>query len=161
MTSEHTPPTDAMHKIARACTDPLWIQHRFLATGHGETTDNGTATFIKFEGRHYLCTCAHVVEAATGDNVPALMIDRIVLTVPIIKKAHRENPSTGIFFGFLTGSGLTLRLRRSNSIGTLSVLKRANQRSIWTLGKAHRGSKTGAISPLDIQRNTNMALRKS
>jgi hypothetical protein len=78
MTSEHSPPTDAMHKIARACTDPLWIQHRFLATGHGETTDNGTATFIKFEGRHYVCTCAHVVEAAKGDNVPALMIDRTV-----------------------------------------------------------------------------------
>ena len=86
MTSEHTPPTDSMHKIARACTDPLWIQHRFLATGHGETTDNGTATFIKFEGRHYVCTCAHVVEAAKDDNVLALMIDRTVLNCADFQK---------------------------------------------------------------------------
>lgn len=79
MTHEHTRPSDAMHKIARACTDPLWIQHPLLAAGHGKATDNGTATFIKFESKHYVCTCAHVVEAATGHNVPALMIDSTVL----------------------------------------------------------------------------------
>lgn len=92
MTSDHTPPTDAMHKIARACTDPLWIQHRLLATGHGATTDNGTATFIKFEGRHYMCTCAHVVEAAKGDNIPALMIDRLVLNCADYQDAPSGTP---------------------------------------------------------------------
>jgi hypothetical protein len=100
MTSEHTPPTEAMHKIARACTDPLWIQHRFLATGHGETTDNGTATFIKFEGRHYLCTCAHVIEAAKGDNVPALMIDRLVLNFANYQKGPSGESVYGHVFRF-------------------------------------------------------------
>jgi hypothetical protein len=97
MTSEHTQPNDAMHKIARSCTDPLWIQHRFLATGHGTTTDNGTATFIKFEGRHYICTCAHVVEAAKGDNVPALMIDRTVLNCA----SYQEDPSKKPVYGHI------------------------------------------------------------
>ncbi len=81
MTSEHTPPSNAMHKIARACTDPLWLQHPLLATGHDITTENGTATFIKFDGRHYLCTCRHVVETANGGNVPALMIDQNVINL--------------------------------------------------------------------------------
>ena len=31
--------------LPRRQTDPLWIQHHFLATGHGESTPNATATY--------------------------------------------------------------------------------------------------------------------
>jgi Trypsin-like peptidase domain len=79
MTNSHQYPlsaSEAMQKAARACTDPLWIQHRFLATGHGTHLPNGTATFIKLEGKHYIVTCEHVASESKGDNVPALMIDK-------------------------------------------------------------------------------------
>jgi hypothetical protein len=83
-------PTQAMQKIARACCDPLWIQHRVLATGHDETIDNGTASFIKFGGGHYVCTCAHVIEAAeNADFVPALMLDNNILN--LASPHHRHN----------------------------------------------------------------------
>jgi len=74
-------PTDQMQKIARASCDPLWIQHRFLATGHDVTLDNGTATFIKFRNRYFICTCRHVADAAKGDFVPALMAGQLILNV--------------------------------------------------------------------------------
>ena len=74
-------PTNQMQKIARACCDPLWIQHRFLATGHDVTIDNGTATFIKFRGHHFICTCRHVADAPKGDFVPALMAGKLVLNI--------------------------------------------------------------------------------
>ena len=52
----------AADSLARRQTDPLWIQHHFLATGHDETTPNATATFVKRRGRHYMVTCGHVVQ---------------------------------------------------------------------------------------------------
>ncbi|THD49362.1 MAG: hypothetical protein E7774_01600 [Bradyrhizobium sp.] len=86
-------PTDAMHKIGAACCDPLWIQHRTLAGGHDKTIDNATATFIKFRDHNFICTCAHVVEAAKGDLVPALMVGQLVLNVASyhVDNVYRHN----------------------------------------------------------------------
>jgi hypothetical protein len=33
-----------------------------LIGGHDASTRNATATFVTFEGKHYACTCRHVVE---------------------------------------------------------------------------------------------------
>ncbi|WP_271591994.1 hypothetical protein [Bradyrhizobium sp. CCBAU 65884] len=86
-------PTDPMLKIARASCDPLWIQHRFLATGHDETLENGTATFIKFKDHHFICTCRHVAEAAKGDFVPALMAGQLILNIASMHpdRVYRHN----------------------------------------------------------------------
>jgi hypothetical protein len=73
--------TDAMHKLARACTDPLWLQDRFLQTGHHEGNPNGTATFITFERSTYYLTCEHVVSAAKTNQVPELWLDRVALNI--------------------------------------------------------------------------------
>lgn len=81
MEPESQIPTDAMHKIARACTDPLWLQHRFLRAGHNQGNPNGTATFITFERHTYVLTCEHVVSSAKTDEVPALWLDRIALNI--------------------------------------------------------------------------------
>lgn len=48
--------------LARRQTDPIWIQHHFLATGHDENTPNATATFVHRKGRHYMVTCGHVLQ---------------------------------------------------------------------------------------------------
>jgi hypothetical protein len=55
-------PTDAMHKQARAQTDPLFFQDYFMAHGHDVSTKNATATYVQFEGRLFAVTCRHVVE---------------------------------------------------------------------------------------------------
>ena len=55
----------AAESLGRRQTDPLWIQHHFLATGHDENTPNATATFVKRRGRHYLVTCGHVLQSVT------------------------------------------------------------------------------------------------
>ena len=55
----------AAESLARRQTDPTWIQHHFLATGHDENTPNATATFVKRRGRHYMVTCDHVLESVT------------------------------------------------------------------------------------------------
>lgn len=34
-----------------------------MLTGHDETTESATGTFIKFKGRLFVCTCRHVFEA--------------------------------------------------------------------------------------------------
>ena len=52
----------AADSLARRQTDPLWMQHHFLATGHDENTPNATATFVKRRGRHYMVTCGHVLQ---------------------------------------------------------------------------------------------------
>jgi hypothetical protein len=80
-------PTDEMHKQARAQTDPLFFQDYLLAHGHNVDTKNATATFVRFGGRVYVCTCRHVVEILTnrqerGHSVfptLALMVDRAML----------------------------------------------------------------------------------
>ena len=74
----------AADSLARRQTDPLWIQHHFLATGHDENTPNATATFVKRRGRHYMVTCGHVLETvkrrrdAEGETqlTMALRLDR-------------------------------------------------------------------------------------
>lgn len=51
-----------MNTFCRACSDPLFINDYFLKDGHSEKTPNATATFIKYDGRYYACTCRHVLE---------------------------------------------------------------------------------------------------
>lgn len=53
----------------RKWTHPLFLQDYFLSTGHDLDTHCGTATFIKYCGRHYLCTCDHVREKIGDPNV--------------------------------------------------------------------------------------------
>ena len=79
----------AADSLARRQTDPLWIQHHFLATGHDENTPNATATFVKRRGRHYMVTCGHVLQTVTqrrdaeGETqlTMALHVDRAVLNL--------------------------------------------------------------------------------
>jgi hypothetical protein len=47
---------------AAANCAPLYIQDALLFDGHDATTKNATATFVKFEGRYYACTCRHTVD---------------------------------------------------------------------------------------------------
>lgn len=80
-------PTDAMHKQARAQTDPLFFHDYFLAHGHDVNTKNATATYIQFEGKIYAVTCRHVVEILQKrqQHSPypslALMVDRGLLNL--------------------------------------------------------------------------------
>ena len=75
--------------LPRRQTDPLWIQDYFLAMGHGESTPNATATFVKRKGHHYMVTCRHVLQmvadrrSAAGDTqlTMALQIDRTMLNL--------------------------------------------------------------------------------
>jgi hypothetical protein len=41
---------------------PLYIKDAYLFDGFDASTKNATATFIEFSGRHFACTCRHVVE---------------------------------------------------------------------------------------------------
>lgn len=82
-------PTDAMHKLARSQTDPLFFHDHFLATGHDVNTKNATATYVQFEGRVYAVTCRHVLDILERrienkhSRFPtlALVIDRTVLNL--------------------------------------------------------------------------------
>ena len=57
--------------------------------GHGESTPNATATFVKRKGHHYMVTCRHVLQMVadrrrvSGDTqlTMALQIDRAVLNL--------------------------------------------------------------------------------
>lgn len=79
----------AADSVARRQTDPLWIQHHFLATGHDETTPSATATFVKRRGRQYMVTCGHVLRSVkrrreqNGEKMltMALHVDRAVLNL--------------------------------------------------------------------------------
>lgn len=78
-----------MNKIARAACDPLFIHDQFLVGGHTEKSQNGTATFVKFKGKHYACTCRHVLEAADDGEVLALMVDRLTLNLTRFDQQHK------------------------------------------------------------------------
>jgi hypothetical protein len=75
--------------LPRRQTDPIWLQDHFLATGHDVTTRNGTGTFVIYKKQAYVCTCRHIVEAASNPTmVPeakhptlALQIGRDVLNL--------------------------------------------------------------------------------
>lgn len=58
-----------LNTFCRACSDPVYIQDYFLSDGHSEKTTNATATFIKFGGHYYACTCWHVVERMAGEGI--------------------------------------------------------------------------------------------
>lgn len=80
-------------ELSRQCrrfTDPLFLQDHFLGSGHDDSTHNGTATFIKYGGHHYVCTCRHVAEslgnevvigADTKHPTASLMVGRTVINL--------------------------------------------------------------------------------
>src|SRR4051794_39038587 len=75
-------------KACRAYSDPLFLQDFFLSEGHTEQTSNATATFVRFRGRTYACTCRHVRAALSDSSVvkgahpsAALMAGKIVLNL--------------------------------------------------------------------------------
>ena len=82
----------ASESLPRRQTDPLWIQHHFLSSGHDESTRNATATFVKRKGRHYMVTCRHVLQivedrrttAGEAQLTMALQIDRAILNLSYI-----------------------------------------------------------------------------
>jgi len=82
--------TARLSQTCRKYSDPLFLQDYFLASGHGHKTHNGTATFVKYEGKHYLCTCEHVATAIgdqsiVGSNTlhptASLMIGKLVVNL--------------------------------------------------------------------------------
>jgi len=48
--------------LPRRNTDPLWLQDFYLGTGHDADTRSGTGSFIKRNGKIYVCTCRHIVD---------------------------------------------------------------------------------------------------
>ncbi|MDD9973270.1 MAG: hypothetical protein OXU27_04655 [Candidatus Poribacteria bacterium] len=72
--------------LPRRQTDPLWLQDYFLSTGHNETTQNATATFVKRRGRHFMVTCRHVLDITPQARHPsiALQIDETTLNFSYI-----------------------------------------------------------------------------
>lgn len=61
--------SDDLSSYLQACTRPLFLHDQFLKTGHNQDTQNATATFIKFEGKHYLCTANHVLQQLHNQDV--------------------------------------------------------------------------------------------
>lgn len=59
-------------------TIPLFVQHPHLATGRDDRTVSASATFVKFEGQHYIVTCGHVLGQVVDsrDKTLAIMIER-------------------------------------------------------------------------------------
>jgi len=79
-----------LSRQCRSYTDPLFLQDHFLGSGHDDGTHNGTATFIKFGGHHYVCTCQHVAESLSDDTIvgpetrhptAALMVGKSVINL--------------------------------------------------------------------------------
>lgn len=59
-------------KLSRQCrryTDPLFLQDHFFGPGHDDGAHNGTDTFIKYCGHHYVCTCQHVAESLGNEAI--------------------------------------------------------------------------------------------
>lgn len=76
------------HRACRAYSDPIFLQDYLLSHGHTEETTNATATFVRFRGRVYACTCRHVRDAIGDPAVvqgahpgAALMAGRIVFNL--------------------------------------------------------------------------------
>lgn len=70
-------------KLCRQCrkyTDRLFLQDHFLGSGHDDGTHNGTATFIKYGGHHYVCTCHHVAEAIGNEAIRVRRMSRLRLS---------------------------------------------------------------------------------
>ena len=88
----------ARESLPRRQTDPLWLQHPYLATGHDATTRNATATFIRRKGRHFMVTCRHVLEvveeARTGSGrehlTMALHVGRTIIDMCYASPAGTE-----------------------------------------------------------------------
>lgn len=57
-------------------TIPLFVQHPFMLTGRDDKIVSASGTFVKFQGRHYVVTCGHVLKQVLGipDKVLAIMI---------------------------------------------------------------------------------------
>jgi hypothetical protein len=94
-------PTDEMHKLARAQTDPLFFHH-FMAQ-HDVNTKNATATFVQFKGRVYVCTCRHVVEILKKRKesknfifpVLGLIVDRNMLDLSFTSAGELQSSDNG------------------------------------------------------------------
>jgi len=70
---------DVLHKSCRSYSDPLFVQDYYLREGHNEKTTSATATFVKYGGRYYACTCRHTHEVAKKRNQTlSMMINNIV-----------------------------------------------------------------------------------
>ena len=67
-----------LHKEFNKCCEPLFLVDAWMRHGHSEATENGTLTYLKFEGRVYGVTCRHVVEAASPRMYAAVMHERTV-----------------------------------------------------------------------------------
>jgi hypothetical protein len=59
----------ASQSLPRRQTDPAWLQDYFLGTGHDESTNSATFTFIKRSGRIYAVTCGHVLDGLADEKV--------------------------------------------------------------------------------------------
>lgn len=79
-----------MSRLCRRYTDPLFLQDHFLGSGHDHGTHNGTSTFVKYRGHHYVCTCRHVADSLgdkaivgteTKHPTAALMVGRVVINL--------------------------------------------------------------------------------
>lgn len=94
-------------------TTPLFIQHQFLASGHNAKTPSATGTFVKFQGKHYVVTCQHVLAAADVSQRMnlSIVIGRGVFNlshptpdgiVPSFRVPIAEMPSNAIDIGIST-----------------------------------------------------------
>jgi hypothetical protein len=86
---EQTMATPATESLPRRNSDPIWLQDYFVHTGHDANTRNGTATFVKRKGLHYVCTCRHILESIQDPTVVpnaefptlALAVDKAIINL--------------------------------------------------------------------------------
>ena len=128
-------PTDAMHKQARAETDPLFFQDYFMAHGHDVNTKNATATYVQYEGRVFAVTCRHVIEILqerkrqNHSRFPslALIVDRSLLNL-----------------AFFTGDGLHSAMKLPKSEAGEEALDLASAHissSYWAILQTRKGKR--------------------
>src|SRR3546814_4794145 len=76
-------PYDDLGKMCRRYADPLFFHDSFLSSGHDQRTRNGTATFVRFKGKHYVCTCRHIADAVNEKNVFAVRTNHPTMSMAV------------------------------------------------------------------------------
>lgn len=116
----------------RLRSDPVFIGDYFLADGHSEQTINATATFVKFGGRYYACTCHHVQEIVDKQKVEG---EHGRVTLQIMAGKSVLNLSA------FRADGLQTVLNRPEEDGYPIDLCIANISSHWQLLQREKGKK--------------------
>jgi hypothetical protein len=74
--------TQPAESLPRRNSDPIWLQDFYALTGHDAKTRSGTATFVKRQDVHYVCTCRHIMQSIKNpEMVPNALYPTLALTI--------------------------------------------------------------------------------